>query len=41
MREHMISVILEHWYYTQEELDVMSDVKISDIYECLLDWLEA
>lgn len=40
MKQYMISIIRTHQYYEEGTLEVMSEDKVREIYEEIIDWLE-
>ena len=39
MREYMIGIIKQHWYYREGELEAMTEQQVREIYERLIDWI--
>ena len=40
MKEYMIGIIRNHWWYEDGKLESMNINEVRDIFERLLDWIE-
>ena len=40
MKEYMIGIIREHWYFEPGSLETMDEADVKEIFERLIDWLE-
>ena len=39
MKEMMINLIRQHWYYEAGTLESMTEEEVREIYESLIDWI--
>lgn len=41
MKEYMIGVIKQHWFYDEGHLESLTEEDVREIYEYLIDWIDA
>ena len=39
MKEYMITIIRQHWFYEAGVLETMSEGEVYEIYDRLIDWI--
>ena len=39
MKEYMIRIIRQYWYYEDGKLEAMTEEEVREIYENLIDWI--